>query len=56
MVRRCGPLATKHAVPAAAMSLHDMMGPVRDTGQGLSESLLQEHLGPDLVDGDGQVK
>jgi hypothetical protein len=33
MVRQCGLLATKHAVPAAAMSLRDTMGPVRDTAR-----------------------
>jgi hypothetical protein len=32
MVRRCGPLATKHVAPVVAMSLRDTMAPVRDTG------------------------
>src|SRR5262245_10204379 len=46
MVQRCGPLATKHAAPAAAMSLRDTMGPVRDTARmwQLSNSTRQETL------------
>jgi len=39
MVQRCGLLATKHAVPAAAMSLRDTMGPVRDTARMLQHSV-----------------
>jgi hypothetical protein len=33
MVRQYGPLAIKPAAPAAAMSLRDTMGPVRDHSQ-----------------------
>ena len=46
MVQRCGPLATKHAVPAAVMSLRDTMGPVRDTARmvQLSDSTLRGAL------------
>src|ERR1043166_6946822 len=42
MVRRCGPRATKHAVPTVAMSLRDTMGPVRDTARACQCS---HHLG-----------
>src|SRR2546425_12548540 len=44
IVQRCGLRATKHAAPAAAMSLRDTMGPVRDTARWLqiSDSTLLE--------------
>ena len=46
MVRQYGPLAIKPAAPAAAMSLRDTMGPVRDTARmlQLSNPTLQEVL------------
>ena len=58
MGRRCGPLVTKHAAPAAAMSLRDTMEPVRDTARMLqrTDAILQGALRARSRRGDSQIR